>query len=271
MFNKFSIFFASLVFFICSPLRGDEASGQYFLNFDEPASIWDISGDYEDSIGGFTLNYTVVSDPKGRFEGLGSFNYEDEDGNSFDGDFTFRGRTRSAHKVVRVSKRARLSGTGSVTGEEEDFDATLKGRIRERLEIDSGALQLVGKASARFRIDATGFVHTNGSVRVADFVSDIPLGMDGTWELTMNVFPDGNSNYTGNATIELANGVQYGFLLSGKHLRNDLSKFKLKGDEASPRARFSITATVTNNEVADVIVAQSLRGRLLGQRIRLQP
>lgn len=269
MAKKFFIVFIMLIFL--SPVRGDEASGQYTLDFDAPASIWDISGDYEDTLGGFTLSYTIVCDPQGRFEGLGTFSYEDDNANSFNGDFTFNGRVRSAHKVVRVRMRSKLSGTGSVSGEQDDFAATLAGRIRKRLEIDPVALQLVGKAAARFRINAPGFVHTNGSVRMPDFASDIPLGMDGTWELTMNVFSDGSSNYTGNATIALSNDSQYGFLLSGRHLRSDLSKFQLKGDEANPRARFSLTAAVTNNETINEIFVQSLRGRLLGQRIRLQP
>jgi len=263
MFTKFSVVFITLIFL--SPVCGDEASGQYSLNFGAPASIWDISGDYEDIIGGFTLNYTIISDPEGRFEGLGTFDYEDNNANSFNGNFTFSGKVRSAKKVVRVRMRSKLSGTGVVSGDEADFDATIAGRIRKRLEIDPASLQLAGKAAARFRIDAPGFVRTNGSVRVPDFTSDIPLGMDGTWELTMNVFPN-NSNYTGNATIDLSNDAQYGFLLSGRHLRNDLSKFRLKGDESSPRARFSLTTIVTNDEM----FAQSLRGKILGQQIRLK-
>lgn len=268
MFKKFSIVFITLT--ILSSVRGDEASGQYSLNFDAPASIWDISGNYEDTIGGFTLDYTIICDPLGRFAGQGTFTYDDGNGNELDGDFTFRGRMCSAHKVVRVSTRCRLSGAGTLSGDVDDFAATLAGRIRERLEIDPESLQLVGAAAARFRIVAKGFVHTNGAVRVPDFASSIPLGMDGTWELTLNVFPN-NSNYTGNATIDLSNDTQYGLLLSGRHLRNDLSKFRLKGDEVSPRARFSLTATVTNNETINEIFVRSLRGRLLGQRIRLQP
>ena len=264
MFTKFSIVFIALI--SLSPVRGDEASGQYFLNFGAPASIWDISGDYEDIIGGFTVNYSIISDPEGRFEGLGAFNYEDNNANSFNGNFTFSGKVRSAKKVVRVRMRSKLSGTGVVSGDEADFDATIAGSIRKRLEIDPASLQLAGKAAVRFRIDAPGFVRTNGSVCLPDFTSDIPLGMDGTWELTMNVFPDGSSNYTGNATIDLSNDAQYGFLLSGRHLRNDLSKFRLKGNEASPRARFSLTTIVTNDEM----FAESLRGKILGQQIRLK-
>ena len=268
MFKFFSTVFIPLIFL--SSARGDEASGQYVLDFDAPASIWDISGSVEDGIGGFTLNYTVLCDPNGRFTGLGAFTYDDNNGNELGGNFTFLGRMRSAHKVVRVTKWFKLAGVGTVSGPEDDFSATLKGRIRERLEIDPAALQLAGRAAAHFRIDAPGFVRTNGSVRAPDFASDIPLGMNGTWELTMNVFAD-KSNYTGNATIDLSNDAQYGFLLSGKHLRNDLSRFRLKGDESSPRALFSLRATVTNNDVDNVLVVQSLRGRLLGQRIRLQP
>lgn len=266
MFTKLPVFFASLVIFICSSLRADEASGQYFLEFGAPASIWDISGDYEDSVGGFTLIYTIICDPKGRFVGQGSFNYEDENGNEFDGDFTFTGRQRSGKKVVRVRVRCKLSGTGTVSGEEDDFDATLAGRIRERSEIDPTALQLSGVAAGGFRIDAKGFVHTNGFATEPNFSADIPLGMDGSWELTMNVFPDGSSNYTGNAQIDLSNDTQYGFLLSGRYLPSDLSKFRLQGDEASPKAKFTLSTIVTNDEM----FAVSLRGKLLGQRIRLK-
>jgi hypothetical protein len=260
MLKKLSTLFLALTL-PHSLLFGDEASGQYFLSFENPP-IWDISGDYSETLEGFTLDYTLVSDPQGRFNGQGTFTYEDGDFNSFDGQFTFRGRIRSAHGATRVGMGCKFSGTGFI----EDVDATITGRIRKRLEVDVDRLQLAGRAGARFRIHAPGLVRTNDTVIVPDFTSEIPLGMDGTWELTMNVFPD-NSNYTGNATIDLSNGSQYSFNLTGKHTVSDLSKFRLKGDESNPRSRFSISTVVTNEEM----FVQTLRGRMLGQSVRFVP
>jgi len=263
MFKKFSILiFVAATLFIFDVARADTAAGQYILNFDAPVSLWDISGDYEDVVDGFTLDYTITADPKGHFMGQGTFNYVDENGNEIDGAFTFTGRMRTSGKVTRVTMRSKLSGTGDVEG----FDATLAGRLRNKLEIDPDALQLAGKATASFRIRAPGFVNSNGVVRVPDFVSDIPLGMNGAWQLTMNVFPN-NSNYTGNATIDLSNNARYSFDLTGRQNVHDFSKFRLKGDVDSPAARFSLNTTVSN----DVMNVVSMNGKLLGQHLRLKP
>src|SRR5437667_1298890 len=136
------LLFLGLINLATPVCHAEVASGTYTQDFTGAINLWDISGSYNEDLGGISVDYTLNTEPSGKFTGQGTADVQDTDVN-LHADFTLSGSVKTAGDVTRVTIALKMKGSGQVSGHDATFSASLK----EKLEIDSINLQMTGTAS----------------------------------------------------------------------------------------------------------------------------
>ena len=244
---------------LASMARADIGAGSYVVEFDGNVTLWDISGTYSEDLGGLAVDYTLSVDPSGKITGYGSASYAAGYGIGFDTTFNLTGTVTTAGSVTRVVLNMSLKGTGQYSGSTIHFGAS----IRENLEIDREAATLIGTASGNISLSVAGFGSLGQKIPTTEIALDLPADMDGSWDLTVDVHPNG-TKLTGTGQITLSNGSVYGFTLTGTYAaRTDLSKITIKGLPSNKSLAANLVAQFSQ---AGMNVT-SLKGKALGQAL----
>jgi len=236
------------------------ASGTYTNSFSDSVRIWDVSGTFNDSLQGFSLNYTLNMDDAGKFAGQGAVNA----GGLVDLDLSFWGNVKTASSnVTRVTLAMRFKGTVAVEGMDMSFSAIFK----EKLEVDANTGSLVGTVGGSVHVSIPQ-LHRSVSQPIppTDIQIPLPLDMTGKWDLTLNVQPSG-THYVGDGAVNLSNGRTVPIAVAGSYsAKSDISKFNLKSTATGGIVKLGLTSTVLGEQIN----IQKLAGKALGQALRSQ-
>ena len=229
-------------------------SGTFSFPFDNSIPIWDLSGSYHVALANTDRNgqttpvefdIALSQDSRGQLSGSGESVVQIGD-NFVAGAYEVQGSIRRSGGDSIVELSVKITGQDTIAGK-PDIAYTVSVDTKAVVNIgDNGDGVLVGssKINATFR----GLGKLSGT---SDFSLALPGGMDGTWDLTLNVITLGKK-LGGTAIITLANNRTLGFDLSGKTSFGS-SKASLKGTGGSEPARLTVTfddsgASVQNGE-----------------------
>ncbi len=229
-------------------------SGTLNFPFDNSLPIWDLSGGYHvalvntDKNGQTTpveFDIVISQDSRGQLSGTGESIVQIGE-NFVAGAYEVKGSIRRQGGVSVVNLSVKIDGRDTIAGK-PDIAFTLNVDTKAEVDInDNGDGILIGdsKINATFR----GMGKLSGT---SDFSLALPAGMDGTWDLTLNVITLGKK-LSGTAGIMLSNNRPLNFDLSGK-TSSGASQANLKGTGGSEPAHLSITfdeetCTVENGE-----------------------
>jgi hypothetical protein len=191
--------------------------------------LWDLSGTYATTIGGYPLTLHLDADARGRTPGTAVLAGIATGGKALvAADLAVMGTVRT----VAGAPRLRLALRGADTARTVRVNLTLD------LALDREARQLRGPAAGSIRTAAE-------TIPVADTLAlDLPADVDGTWMLLFDLAPRGRAS-AGTALLALPNGAEYLFAVVGRPAGQDLI-LSLSGAATDPAAQaIGIRATVT--------------------------
>jgi hypothetical protein len=170
--------------------------------------------------------------------------------------YTLKGKISQKNGVATVKLSMKLTGTVDVPSEGV-YDAKIKGTEKITATIDPYYEALTGTVKVKVSIKGVG-----SEKYTADFYEDLPYGMDGTWELDIDVTSDGKK-MVGDSLVWLSNGDLLPFSAKGKYNSKSYeTKFTLKGTDNASGCKLSPVI----NELTDAVV--SMTGKVLGQSIK---
>jgi len=133
--------------------------------------------------------------------------------------------------------------SGSIT-----MKGTLKGATPDKTVSVALTMNLtVDTANRRLTGPLTGSVKSGGVTTAVNqgLALDIPLPMDGTWTLDVQLAQSGTT-VTGTARLTLSNGVECAFTARGKTGPNSTVVLSLTGDRSDAAAKaIKVKATIT--------------------------
>jgi len=256
-----AVWVTALMVVTASPLQAEMASGDYSVAFNGNVNVWDLSGTTSQELGNILLDYSLNTDASGKLTGQGHFYFSDNDsGDQISGPLSFSGTVKSAGTVVRVNLNIKMNGEGQVQG----APATLKGTIKENLEVDELDRQLIGAASGKVSVAVVGLGRHTGSIPPIEVAAPIDPDMTGGWDLSVNLSTN-RTAYSGTAAILLSNGRSFPLAANGSYaVKTDLSKLSLKGIELNRAITLSLTTSSTDGQM----IVGKLSGKVLGQKLR---
>jgi len=230
-----------------------QLAGEYQISFTNGPALWDFSGSYPVSNSTLQVRATLTHFAVGFVGGTGSAHVED-------GAIEISANEIAEGQVMNAGKsgvQMSVKGAGTFKGTYNGLaisgpftsalDLTLNPNDRTLTGTESGTICVAGRGCHTLSTNVT---------------FQLPGDMDGTWSLILDV---GTTNRTvhGTATVLLSNGRTLPFNARGTYSRaKDLSKLTLKGTDDA--AGTSLTVTVDSDGQV-----QSLRGKLLGQKLRV--
>lgn len=225
----------------------------YFFDFTGDLSVWDISGSYtEDYTIGCDISYDLTQDAAGKFTGGGSASCSVE-GIDIDMTFDINGSIKQTGGVATVKMSMKFKGTAYDGWDTYKFTASAK----VTAEVDSVAGTIEG--TVKVKISIKGYGSESG---VVPYTIDLPLDMDGTFTLELDVNADGKK-LQGTGTLTLSNGDTYNFSIKGKYnAKTDENKLTLKGDASFKGSSLKITIDESDGQMT------SLTGKTLGQKLK---
>lgn len=247
---------ASVLAMTWGAAHAEMANGTYSFDFSGIVPLWDISGSYLTSIGGFGLDFSITQEPSGKLEGSGTFNIE-----GVNGDITVGGGNIMGSSIdPDVAMNMHMSGTGTLQG--VDVKLTFSAMLHYRL--DSTVRELAdphGSGTITIKDLATGQTASRGGTfrRSALSPLSLPEGSTGGWTLSFDLTPNGNK-YTGTASVETSTGATADFTVTGSYdSATDTSKIALSGEGSKLDLVISTSGTSLNVE--------SAKGKVFGQKV----
>ncbi len=238
------------------------ASGVYSNSYAGQLSIWDVTGNYSDSLLGGQLDgdYTLSMDNQGKLAGQGSANFY-ESGLDIDLDFAIAGAVKKVGDSTDVLFTQNVSGT--VDYENKHFKVT--GKIKYHLTADPVTRMMSGSISGNICIVGKGCASLK-ALNYGDplyFETEIDdFNMDGSWDLILNVENVDGKNLVAQAKVALSNGRSVTLNGAGKYSdKTDTSKIKAKGMTSDTvGSKLSLMATGAG---LDIVAG---KGKLFGQK-----
>lgn len=257
------MFFIALLSTGATVVEAEQISGLYTNDCGCLVHLWDVSGYYSSTNGTETEAMTLTMDGNGVISGQGHFNVTDYyDSLYLDGDFTAKGNVKSAGSVTRVSL---VFQTGMGTGQVDGYDVVFTMTLNESLEIDEVSRALVGNAKGKLKLSIPAF-HKSATQNIPSSLvqANLPNEADGAWGLSLNALPNG-TKYGGSAVLHLSNGKDFNLALMGSYSgKKDVSTITLKGTDVK-----SMNLSLVGSRAFDQLTIQSLKGKLLGQSLKL--
>ena len=244
-----------------SNLRADMASGSYTNTFSYTnVPIWDISGTYNAAVSGSGFDFTINMDRSGNFSGQGSISMDPLTNVSL----AFFGNVRnSASNVTRVNIGLRLKGSMDLGTQGK---MSFRAAVIEKLEVDAATGTMIGTMGGSA---SASFMGRTVSERIppTNVVMNLPAGVTGNWQLTLNVQTNRN-HYTGTGEVTLLpSGRTIPVVATGNYAPGtDISRLVIHTAPGTTNGivNLGLTSTVTGGEIQ----IQRLLGRVLGQTLR---
>jgi hypothetical protein len=229
--------------------------------------LWDLSGTYRFDLilvqkngleTPFGMTFNMVQDAQGRLFGVTNDlqDLEFGDNSTFIINYTINGKVNGSAGIGHAVFTIRVSGSGFLAGQEVDF---FTGTITVDATTDPATGQLIGNKPTKVNLTFPGFGVLKGS---ADFLTALPPGVDGTWNLSLQLAP--LSTISGSAIIGTPS-KDVGMDVTG-NFKNNLFKLQLTGanDVANTVSGFGSSAKVF---LTSDLSSLQLNGKLLGQKM----
>ena len=223
---------------------------QRTFEFEGDLAVWDISGTYNDSVGGIDVSFTLDVDSKGKITGYGNVDAYMQ-GVDLWGDIVATGTITKSGTITRVSLNLKLVGTASYQGENHKFSATES----VKAEVDPVARQLTGWAKAKINVEG------QSQSAASDFQLDL-MDIDGSWTVPVELNADAKGKITGSGSVLIEGAGSYNFAVTGAYsAKTSLATLTLKGADLDSKG-ISLKLTVTPEGVVKMVT-----GTLLGQKV----
>lgn len=230
-----------------------QLDGTFQFQFTTNLPLWDFTGSYSYSNGAFQVENTLSHSVRGAVKEAGSVRYSEG--------FTHFTASQIARGRVSVSPAGQVRWNASAAGE---FDGVALGRPLSgpfngsiALALDPETRALTGTESGTLCARGLGCRTIVTNVSFA-----LPAEMNGQWELVLDLVTS-NAVVRGTATAELSNGRTIPFKVRGRRRsRAGEQRLTLAGVGEAKGVALSVTLDSAGG-------LQSLRGKLLGQRLKL--
>lgn len=244
-----------LLLAILLPSAQSSFADTYSFDLTGDLSIWDISGSYDDTSLGFSLNisYDLTQDTAGKFTGGGNASCTIL-GTDVDMEFTIKGSVKQKGGDATVKMTMKFTGTA------DDGVDTYKFKANAKVTAEINSIDGTIDGTVKVRISISGYGSESGEVL---YIEDLPVDMDGTFTLELDVTEDAKGKLLGTGTLTLSNGDTYNFSVTGKYkAKTDESKLTLKGDDSSKKCKFKIVINEGDGQMT------YLNGKALGQKLK---
>jgi hypothetical protein len=261
---------AGITLLVNAPVAlADMASGTYNINGGSYVPVWDISGEYPSDIADFgAMDLLIVQLPNGKFSGTGDFSavgYYDDVDMDISGSSAALGTVSGPSHNPKVSMGLGVAGSGTVEGYAvSKFTVSMK----LNMDIDTNNDWLIGNGSAKISITLQNpyngrWVTRSGSEPMHGVENSLPANVDGNWNLTLNVVPNG-TKYTGTANVVTSPGSSVDFVVTGTYAaKTDVSTITLKGTGWGAGTSLTLVVSTTGPN----LIIHSMKGKLFGQTI----
>lgn len=168
------------------------------------------------------------------------------------------GRVTGVGGIARAHFTVRFSGSGTLAGHPDTVPVS--GSLTVDAEADGSTNQLIGVKMSKFSASFSSFGSLKGQVR--DFSAELPPGVDGSWNLTLQAVA--LNKVVGTGIIHTPSR-SLGLDLSGT-FKNDIFKIKAKGanDVQDTQSGSGSSATMI---LTSEFNSLTLNGKILGQKI----
>jgi hypothetical protein len=231
--------------------------------------LWDIGGSYNLNLlveqrNGIEvpiqLSFNLIQDANGKLSTI-SNDFQSlsiSDNSVFAIVPRISGKVTGSAGIARVHFTVQFSGSGTVAGIN---DVPVNGSLTVDAETDASTGQLVGVKVSKFSANVTGFSGLHGQ---AQFAVDLPPGVDGSWNLTLQLVA--LSKVVGTGTINTPSR-SLGLDLNGA-FKGGIFKIKAKGANNVQDAQDGTgsSATIFLTTSFDSLV---LNGKFLGQKLSI--
>lgn len=233
-----------------------------FVYRDLGVPVWDVTGGYvfhqeveaEGRMLPVVMGFEVNQDINGKLTGQGvttvSLGTE-----VVGGEYTASGRVYNSKDGTQVSITVRASGMGMVAGVQTDFSI----KVNYKLVVNPATGRLEGTAKGSLKYNKIGSGKINSQVS-----APLVEGMNGGWEIAMEVLPLGKISGSGNVTLS-NNRILAGNAKGGYSEKTGLSKVTLTGTGDAKGYSFKLQFTTAGT----VDTLQQLKGKILGQKIQI--
>jgi hypothetical protein len=191
---------------------------------DGTRGLWDLSGDYTATVGGRALLLHVLHDTYGRLSGSASYVATDETTVTL----SIRGNVKGTSGSVLATMYLRGVAPEATLGATLALDLTLNGDARELVGPITGIVSRDGAQTA-----------VAGVLKLA-----VPTPMDGSWSLQLRLVA-GATTVGGSASLALANGVAYAYIVKGRPHGSNVSLTLASAGDDPAATGISIRAVVT--------------------------
>jgi hypothetical protein len=233
--------------------------------------LWNLSGDYTinidiESRNGLSIpvqiSFSLVQDTAGKLTGspgaVSGLIFNNDGNSAFAIGTTVSGKVTGSLGFARARFTVHFAGNGQFGGR-QNLEVT--GSITVDAETDPSTGQLTGRVR-NFTADiGNGFNHISGK---SDFAMALPSGVDGSWNLTVNVA--GLQKFNGIGVITVPQGP-YGINLNGHYNPVlDVIDLKAKGAGGVPGTfpGTGLNARVILDSTFDTL---QVDGKLFGQKV----
>jgi hypothetical protein len=220
----------------------------YDLSTDPDLYVWDVSGTYSDvSICG--ISYTVVQDPAGKLTSSGNVSCTVR-GYPVTMSFIAKGAITQKKNIPVVKLNIKFTGLITIDAKAVKFKASEK--LAATINATSDVIEGIVKACLS---------HYGCQTVTREF--DLPVDMDGSAELVIDVNQIIGTSLGGTGTLTLSNGDEYDFNAKGSYdAAKGLDKFALTGVGKPSPGKFTIVIN-DSNATLDL-----LKGKSLGQSLK---
>jgi hypothetical protein len=247
-----------------------------FFEFGPPlAPVWDPSGTYwiTNRVQGATAQPLEVvfrdiqlnADSRGHLRGAGTIIVMVGD-DPVAGEYRASGKISGGGEKTRVNFSIRCNGRGIVAEAATSYKVSAK----YNLAVDPANLTLVGKITGN-----ANFSNLGGGKLNSAFSLPLPPGVDGRWNVTLDVVPLAKLAGTGLITVDNysapdgSTGPATGRTLTTKLTGNvprksSVAKLKLSGSGSSAGTRLTLSFPVIGGMTNQLATAQ---GKILGQKV----
>jgi hypothetical protein len=231
-------------------------------------SLWDLTGTYTVALDveqpnglvtSMSLGFNLLEDARGNLSGsTNDFQELDLGDNSFFAvSYSIKGKITGSGGTGRVHFTIHFTGNGTLAGQQVD---NMSGSLTVDAEAQPGTGQLMGTKISKFSVNFGRFGKLKG---LADFATALPSGVDGTWNLSMQMAA--LNKVTGSAIITTPT-EQFGFNLSGA-FKSPFFFIKAKGVAGLPNGAVSGAGSSASIQLPTTFDSIQLKGKLLGQSL----
>ena len=232
--------------------------------------LWDLSGNYNLDVllqerNGLavplTLSFNMIQDARGRLGG-GTNDIQGltiGDNSIFAISYVVVGKVTGAGGFARAHFTVHFSGSGTLAGKEVDF---MTGAFTVDAEVDAENGQLSGVKVSKFHASFPGEGTINGIVQ--DFVTPLPAGVDGTWNLSLQMAA--LNRITGTAVVTTSS-KPLGFDLNGV-FKGGAFRIKAIGANNVPDSQSGIGSTATIFLDESFATINLFQGKVMGQKFQ---